>query len=60
MMAAPAAPVVAAAAPIAPAIAPLRGVRYAAESMFGFGASAVRPEGKAALDSFTSELSGTR
>jgi OmpA-OmpF porin, OOP family len=60
MMAAPAAPVVAAAAPIAPAIVPLRRVRYAAESMFGFGASAVRPEGKAALDSFTSELSGTQ
>jgi OmpA-OmpF porin, OOP family len=61
MVATPPAPMVApAAAPLAPAVVPLRRVSYAAESMFGFGASAVRPEGKTALDSFTTELSGTQ
>jgi OmpA-OmpF porin, OOP family len=44
----------------APAPVPLRRVSYAAESMFGFAASAVRPEGKVALDKFTADLAGTQ
>lgn len=57
---APAPVVVAQAAPPAPAVVPLRTVRYAAESLFAFGASAVRPDGKTALDSFSTELAGTQ
>jgi OmpA-OmpF porin, OOP family len=37
-----------------------RRVSYSAESMFGFDKSAVQPEGRAALDSFSNELKGTR
>ena len=56
---APAPVVVTQAAPVAPAIVPLRRVQYAAESMFTFAEATIRPEGKAALDSFTVELAGT-
>jgi OmpA-OmpF porin, OOP family len=52
------APVVVMPAP-APQVVPLRRVSYSAESMFGFDASAVRPEGRAALDTFAAELAGT-
>lgn len=37
-----------------------RRVSYSAESMFGFDQSAVQPDGKAQLDTFSSELKGTR
>lgn len=60
MMAPAPAPMVAQAAPAAPMVVPLRRVHYAAESMFEFAASAVRPEGKLALDKFSSELAGTQ
>lgn len=43
----------------APQVVPLRRVSYSAESMFGFDASAVRPEGRTALDTFAAELAGT-
>jgi OOP family OmpA-OmpF porin len=52
--------------PVAPAPAPmpapvtLRRVSFSAESLFGFDQSALRPEGKAALDTFARELAGTR
>jgi OmpA-OmpF porin, OOP family len=48
-----------AAAPL-PVVVPLRRVNYEAESLFTFATSDVRPEGKAALDNFTSELAGTQ
>ena len=61
---APAAPapvvVVVAPPPPAPVVVPLRRVSYSAESIFGFDASAVQPSGRAALDTFASELAGTR
>ncbi len=62
VVAAPApAPVVVAVAPPPPApiVVPLRRVSYSAESIFGFDASAVQPAGRAALDTFASELVGT-
>jgi OOP family OmpA-OmpF porin len=37
-----------------------RRVSYSAESMFGFDQSAVQPEGKAQLDTFSNELKGAR
>jgi OOP family OmpA-OmpF porin len=37
-----------------------RRVSFSAESLFGFDASAVRPEGKTALDSFVREVAGSR
>jgi len=52
--------------PVAPAPAPmpapvtLRRVSFSAESLFGFDQSALRPEGKAALDTFARELAGTQ
>lgn len=52
--------VVAQAAPPPPVIVPLRRVSYTAESIFGFDAAAVQPEGRNALDSFTSELAGAQ
>ena len=51
--------VVQAPAPL-PTVVPLRRVNYAAESLFTFATSEVRPEGKAALDSFAMELAGTQ
>ncbi|MGC4394543.1 OmpA family protein [Hydrogenophaga sp. T2] len=41
-----------------PPPAPQR-TRFAAETLFGFGAAALRPEGKTALDDFGRELKGT-
>lgn len=52
--------VVAQVPPPRPTIVPLRRVQYAAESLFQFDASTVRPEGKLALDNFTMELAGTQ
>ncbi|MFN0184312.1 MAG: OmpA family protein [Aquabacterium sp.] len=52
VMSAPAAP-----APAAPM--PAR-VSYSAESLFGFDESALRPEGKAALDAFSRDLAGSQ
>jgi OOP family OmpA-OmpF porin len=65
MVMAPPPPVVVAQAPVAapvavPMVVPLRRVKYEAESMFAFAASAVQPEGKLALDSFTADLAGTQ
>lgn len=61
------APVVVAVAPVAPVapIAPLaapapRRVSFTAESLFGFDKSAIRPEGKVALDSFARDMAGTQ
>jgi len=45
--------------PQAPVDAPRR-VSFAAETLFGFDAVALRPEGKAALDGFGRELENTR
>lgn len=60
VMAAPP-PVVVAQAPLpAPVVVPLRRVNYAAESLFAFATSEVRPEGKVALDNFAVELAGTQ
>lgn len=52
------APEVVAVAPPPPP--PSRRVSFSAESLFGFDQSSVRPEGKTALDKFTSEIEGTR
>jgi OOP family OmpA-OmpF porin len=59
-------PVVVAIAPPAPAPAPVpvvaerRRVRFAADSLFTFDQSMLKPEGRAALDRFAKELNGTR
>lgn len=56
-------PPVVVAAPVAPVVvAPpeRRRVSFSAESLFTFDKSALRPEGKAALDKFAGELAGTR
>lgn len=59
------APVAAAVAPPAPpppapvAVQPRR-VRFAADSLFTFDQSTLKPEGRAALDRFAKELDGTR
>ena len=54
------APVVVAVAPVVAVAAPARQrVSFSADSLFGFDQSTVRPEGKAALDTFARELSGT-
>lgn len=53
------APVVVAAAPVV-VVPELRRVSFSAESLFGFDKSAVRPEGRGALDQFAKELSGTQ
>ncbi|MEP7056365.1 MAG: OmpA family protein [Caldimonas sp.] len=53
-------PVVAVAAP-APVVVPeRRRVSFAADSLFSFDQSLIRPEGKTALDRFAQELKGTR
>ena len=62
------APVVVAVAPApmpapmpAPVIAPeRRRVSFSAESLFGFDQSAIKPEGRAALDKFASDTRGTQ
>lgn len=46
-------------APVVTAPAPPRRVSLSAESLFGFDANTVKPEGRAALDQFARELSGT-
>lgn len=52
--------VVAPPAPAPVAVAPERQrVSFSADTLFGFDAAAVRPEGKTALDSFSNQLSGT-
>lgn len=56
-------PPVVVAAPVAPVVvAPpeRRRVSFSAESLFTFDKSELRPEGKAALDTFASELTSTR
>lgn len=59
---APPPPVVALAPPPAapPVPTPLRRVSFAADSLFTFDQSVIRPEGKAELDRFARELQGTR
>ncbi|MBC7995794.1 MAG: OmpA family protein [Rhizobacter sp.] len=52
-------PVVVAAAPVAVA-PPRRRVSFAAETLFTFDQSELRPEGKAALDTFSKELKGSQ
>jgi OOP family OmpA-OmpF porin len=58
------APVAVAIAPPAPAPAPVvaerRRVRFAADSLFTFDQSTMKPEGRAALERFAKELNGTR
>jgi OOP family OmpA-OmpF porin len=55
------APVVAVAPVAPPVVAPAkRRVSFSAESLFTFDKSAVKPEGKAALDSFSKEVEGTQ
>ena len=60
---APAAPPVQPAPPAAVVTAPtpvvIRRMSFSAESLFGFDASAVRPEGQAALNAFAQELRNT-
>jgi OmpA-OmpF porin, OOP family len=54
-------PVVVAAAPAAAVVAaPRRRVSFAAETLFTFDQSELRPEGKAALDTFAQELKGSQ
>jgi OOP family OmpA-OmpF porin len=62
VMAAPApAPVVAMAAPPAPApMVQTRRVSFSAESLFGFDKSEMRPEGRAALDTFSKDVAGSQ
>jgi OOP family OmpA-OmpF porin len=57
--AAPAPAVAAPPAPVAVAPAPRR-VSFSADSLFSFDASSIRPEGKAALDTFARQLNDTR
>lgn len=53
------APVVAAAAPVPVApVAVGRRVSFSADSLFGFDAATIRPQGRVALDRFASELAG--
>ncbi|GAB4564613.1 MAG: OmpA family protein [Rhizobacter sp.] len=56
----PAPVVVAAAPPAAVVVAPRRKVRFEAETLFTFDQSDLRPEGKAALDTFARELKGSQ
>jgi len=56
-------PAVVAAAPMAPAAVaapPLRSVKISAETLFTFDKADLRPEGKAALDTFAQDLKGSR
>lgn len=58
-----AAPPPVAVAPRAPVAAPAperRRVNFSADALFAFGQSAIRPEGRMALDKFTKELDGTQ
>jgi OOP family OmpA-OmpF porin len=48
-----------AAAPQPPVVAQRSDVTYSAESLFGFDAATVQPEGKAQLDTFVRDLKGT-
>ncbi len=52
-------PMAQAAAPVPTPPPPVRRVSYTAESLFSFDQSAVKPEGKAALDQFATEANGT-
>ena len=45
--------------PPVPMPTPIRSVSYSAESLFGFDASKLRPEGMVALDQFARELEGS-
>lgn len=56
------APILIAPAPVpAPAPAPMpRRVQFSADSLFSFDKGEMRPDGKAALDTFANELRGTR
>ena len=55
------APVISAApAQVPMAVAAPRRVSFAADALFGFDQSALRPDGKTALDSFARDLAGTR
>lgn len=47
-------------APVLPAVVEPRRVSLSAESLFGFDAHTVKPEGRAALDQFARDLAGTR
>ncbi len=47
-------------APVVPAVVPPRRVSLSAESLFGFDADTVKPEGRSALDQFARDLAGTR
>ncbi|CAD5365895.1 Outer membrane protein A precursor [Rubrivivax sp. A210] len=56
-------PMIVAAPPPAPPVVvppPRRRVSFSADSLFGFDHSEIRPEGRAALDVFVSEMKGTR
>ncbi|MEQ1774156.1 MAG: OmpA family protein [Burkholderiales bacterium] len=53
-------PVVAPAPALAPARAAPRSVTFSADSLFAFDKSALKPEGKIALDNFARELSGSQ
>lgn len=47
-------------APVAVVVVPAKQrVSFSADTLFGFDAAAVRPEGKTALDSFSNQLNGT-
>lgn len=46
-------------APVAPAAVPPTRVSLSAESLFGFDADTVKPEGRMALDKFSRDLAGT-
>jgi OOP family OmpA-OmpF porin len=54
------APVVVAVAPVVVVPVERRRVSFSADSLFGFDQSAMRPDGKAALDTFARELQGTQ
>jgi OOP family OmpA-OmpF porin len=54
-------PVISAAPVVAPvAVAASRRVSFAADTLFAFDQSALRPDGKTALDTFAREVAGTR
>lgn len=66
MAAAPPPPVMVMPAPVTPIMTPAVAppartqVSFSAESLFGFDQSALRPEGMAALDTFSKDLAGSR